>query len=390
MKTPSTPNLNRKMKYAILGGGIAGLTTAIALQKIGIYAQVFEAAADIKPLGAGLLLAANAVQAYERLGIAQKIVQRGRSLPDFAILDEQGRTISQADAAAISRKYGLHNFSIHRADLHEALLAELSPWQITTGKRAIGFEKNDGEITIRFQDGTSVTTEHLIVADGIHSPVRRQLLPDSAPRYAGYTCWRAVIDAGDLELSAATETWGTEGRFGIVPLTGNRIYWFACLNAAENDTRLSHYTVEDLKRHFGHYHAPVAEILSKTKDSDLIWNDIIDLKPIDRFAFGNILLIGDAAHATTPNLGQGACQAIEDAVVLADELKKNSIPEAAFRTFEQRRLKRTRYIVNNSAALGKIAQLSNPVLAAARNTLFRLLPASINERQMRTLYKVDF
>jgi 2-polyprenyl-6-methoxyphenol hydroxylase-like FAD-dependent oxidoreductase len=290
----------------------------------------------------------------------------------------------------ISRKYGLHNFAIHRADLHEALLAELSPWQITTGKRAIGFEKNDREITLRFQDGSIATTEHLIVADGIHSPVRRQLLPDSAPRYAGYTCWRAVIDAGDLELSAATETWGTEGRFGIVPLEGNRIYWFACLNAAENDTRLSRYTVEDLQRHFGHYHTPVAEILSKTKDSDLIWNDIIDLKPIDRFAFGNILLIGDAAHATTPNLGQGACQAIEDAVVLADELKKNPVPEAAFRAFELRRLKRTRYIVNNSAVLGKIAQLSNPVLATARNTLFRLLPSSINERQMRTLYKVDF
>ncbi|HOY05931.1 MAG TPA: FAD-dependent monooxygenase [Saprospiraceae bacterium] len=390
MKTPSTSNPNLKMKYAILGGGIAGLTTAIALQKIGIYAQVFEAAADIKPLGAGLLLAANAVQAYERLGIAQKIAQRGRSLPSFEILDERGRIITQADATEISRKYGLHNFAIHRADLHEALLAELSPWQITTGKRAIGFEKTDREITIRFQDGTSATTEHLIVADGIHSAIRRQLLPDSAPRYAGYTCWRAVIDAGDLELSAATETWGTEGRFGIVPLEGNRIYWFACLNAAENDTRLSHFTVEDLQRHFGHYHTPVAEILSKTKDADLIRNDIADLKPLDRFAFGNMVLIGDAAHATTPNLGQGACQAIEDAVVLADELKKTSEPAVAFRAFEQRRLKRTQYIVNNSRALGRVAQLSNPMLAAARNTLFRLLPASANERQMRTLYKVDF
>lgn len=394
MKTPPIINListlDSKMKYTILGGGIAGLTTALALQKIGIYAQVFEAAPDIKPLGAGLLLAANAVQAYERLGISKKIVQRGRLLPSFAILDERGRTITQADAAKVSRKYGLHNFAIHRAALHETLLAELSPWQITTGKRAVGFERSGRETTIHFQDGTSVATDHLIVADGIHSAIRRQLLPDSAPRYAGYTCWRAVIDAGDLELSAATETWGTDGRFGIVPLQGNRIYWFACLNASENDARLRDYTVEDLQRHFGHYHAPVAEILSKTSDSDLLWNDIIDLKPLENFAFGNIVLIGDAAHATTPNMGQGACQAIEDAVVLADELKKNPMPEVAFRAFEQRRLKRTHYIVNNSRALGKIAQLSNPTLAAARNTLFRLLPSSVNERQMRALYKVDF
>lgn len=378
------------MKYTILGGGIAGLTTAIALQKIGIYAQVFEAAPEIRPLGAGLLLAANAVQAYERLGIAKKIVQRGLSLPSFSILDQQGRIITQADAAKISRKYGLHNFSIHRATLHEALLAELSPWQVTIGKRATGFERNGREITIRFQDGSTVTTDQVIVADGIHSAIRQQLLPESTPRYAGYTCWRAVIDAGDLDITGASETWGADGRFGIVPLEGNRIYWFACLNAAENEPRFRHYTVEDLKRHFSHFHAPVNEILSRTQDNDLIHNDICDIKPLENFAFGNIVLIGDAAHATTPNMGQGACQAIEDAIVLADELKKNPMPEVAFRAFEQRRVKRTQYVVNNSRVLGRIAQLSHPMLASARNTLFRMLPAAVNERQMRTLYKVDF
>lgn len=378
------------MKYTILGAGIAGLTTAIALQKIGIKAQVFEAAPDIKPLGAGLLLAANAVKAYQHLGIAEKMVERGRLLPTFEILDQEGRTITRADAAAISQKYGLHNFAIHRAALHEALLAELDAEQIITGKKAMHFEKNGDVITIHFQDGATIATDYLIVADGIHSSVRRQLLPDALPRYAGYTCWRAVIDAGDLNLSAASETWGTDGRFGIVPLTDNRIYWFACINAPANDAAMRRYTVEDLQRHFGHYHAPIAQILTQTRDEDLIWNDIIDLKPLKKFAFGNIVLIGDAAHATTPNMGQGACQAIEDAVVLADEMAKNSHPALAFRAFEQRRLKRTHYIVNNSRALGRVAQLNNPVLAAARNALFRMLPERVNERQMRTLFEVDF
>ncbi|MBK8425212.1 MAG: FAD-dependent monooxygenase [Lewinellaceae bacterium] len=378
------------MKYTILGAGIAGLTTAIALQKIGIKAQVFEAAPDIKPLGAGLLLAANAVKAYQHLGIAEKMVERGRLLPTFEILDQAGSTITRADAGAISQKYGLHNFAIHRAALHEALLTELDAEQIITGKRAMGFEKNEDTITIQFQDGATIATDYLIVADGIHSSVRRQLLPDATPRYAGYTCWRAVVDAGDLKLSAASETWGTDGRFGIVPLTDNRIYWFACINAAANDATMRRYTVEDLQRHFGHYHAPVAQILAQTRDEDLIWNDIIDLKPLKNFAFGNIVLIGDAAHATTPNMGQGACQAIEDAVILADEMAKNSNPAVAFRAFEQRRLKRTHYIVNNSRALGRVAQLNNPVLAAARNALFRMLPERVNERQMRTLFEVDF
>ena len=378
------------MKFTILGGGIAGLTTAIALRKTGIEATVFEAAADIKPLGAGLLLAANAVQAYERLGIADQIIRRGQALPVFAILDAQGRTITQADAEAISRKYGLHNFAIHRPALHEVLLSELAPSQVVTGKRALGFEQKGAELTVKFQDGSTEQTDYLIVADGIHSAIRRQLLPGSAPRYAGYTCWRAIVDAGDLKLTAATETWGTNGRFGIVPLQGNRIYWFACLNAPANDERFRQYTVSDLLAHFGRYHAPIPQILSRTSDADLLWNDIIDLRPLDHFAFGKVLLIGDAAHATTPNMGQGACQAIEDAVVLADEITRNSTPETAFRAFEQRRLKRTRYVVRNSYSLGKIAQLGNPVLAAARNALFRLLPAKVNERQMRNLFEVDF
>ncbi len=159
---------------------------------------------------------------------------------------------------------------------------------------------------------------------------------------------------------------------------------------AANDADMSRYTVADLQRHFGDYHAPIAQILAKTRDEDLLWNDIIDLKPLKNFAFTNIVLIGDAAHATTPNMGQGACQAIEDAVVLADELAKNINPEAAFRAFEQRRLKRTHYIVNNSRILGSIAQISHPLLAAARNSLFRMLPESVNERQMKTLFEVDF
>lgn len=378
------------MKYTILGGGIAGLTTAIALRNIGIQAQVFESAADIKPVGAGLLLAANAVQAYERLGIADRVVRRGHALPTFAILDHQGRTLSSADATAISRKYGLHNFAIHRAALHEALLEELDQALIFTGKKAIGTEQKGDQTLVHFQDGSTAVTDCLIVADGIHSAIRRQFLPDSAPRYAGYTCWRAVVDARDLSLTAATETWGNGRRFGIVPLPEGKVYWFACLNAAANDPRMKAYTVQDLMDHFGGFHTPIPQLLSKTRDGDLIWNDIIDLKPIPQFAFGRVLLIGDAGHATTPNMGQGACQAIEDAVVLADELRKNTSSETAFQAFERRRMPRTRFIVERSQALGKIAQLQNPLFAAARNTLFRLLPDSLNERQMRKLFEVDF
>ena len=376
--------------YTILGGGIAGLTAAIALHKIGISADVFESAPQVKPLGAGLLLAANAVKGYQKLGISEQVVARGLLLPSFSILEPGGRVITHADANVIGRKYDIHNFAIHRADLHEALLAELDPARIHTGKHAVKTEQSAGKTTVFFQDGTTHQTDYLIVADGIHSAIRRSMLPDSKPRYAGYTCWRAVIDNPSLSLTGASETWGTQGRFGIVPLAKGKIYWFACVNAPQADPAMRDMNIAGLERIFGKFHEPVPVILQHTHDEDLIWNDITDLKPLPKFAFGNILLIGDAAHATTPNMGQGACQAVEDAVILADELQRHPSAEAAFSAFEKRRLKRTHYIVNNSWKLGKLAQSNNSMLAGVRNFLMRLIPESVNERQMKILLDVDF
>jgi 2-polyprenyl-6-methoxyphenol hydroxylase-like FAD-dependent oxidoreductase len=380
----------RTKTITILGGGIGGLTTAIALQRIGIRATVFEAAPEFRPLGAGIQLAANAMQGFRKLDIAEKIVKRGRLLPAFSILDDRGKTISHADARHIGAKYGVHNFAIHRADLHEVLAGELPPGQLRTGKRAIGFDRNGVAITVHFQDGTTHETDGLIAADGIHSAIRQQLLPDSAPRYAGYTCWRAVVDAGTVRQDFASESWGTAGRFGIVPLAGNRIYWFACVNAPAGDPAMRDSRVTDLQQIFRRFHAPVQQILAQTNDSDLIWSDIIDLKPVSRYAFDNILLLGDAAHATTPNMGQGACQAIEDAVILADELSKAGDLETAFSAFEKRRMKRTHFIVNTSWSLGKMAQWSHPWLAAMRNTLLRMIPDSVNELQLQKMLATDF
>jgi 2-polyprenyl-6-methoxyphenol hydroxylase-like FAD-dependent oxidoreductase len=216
------------------------------------------------------------------------------------------------------------------------------------------------------------------------------LLRDSEPRFSGYTCWRAVIDNSSLNLTETSETWGTNGRFGIAPLAGNKIYWFACINAPQNDRVMREFKVTDLQKVFKDFHEPVPAILECTKDVDLIWSDISDLEPLNQYAFNNVLLIGDAAHATTPNMGQGACQAIEDAVILADEINSNIDITGAFTKFEQRRLKRTHYIINTSQMLGKIAQLENPILASIRNFLFRKLPDSFKEKQLKKIYRVDF
>lgn len=376
--------------FTIIGGGIAGLTAAIALQQKGLSSSIFEAASEIKAVGAGLALAANAMRGFDHLGLMDEVVALGRLLPSFSIFDQSGKCITKADSQAVSRKYGLDNFLIHRATLHRFLVSKIDPNHVFTNKKAISFQYIQDKIEVSFEDGTSHLTDYLIVADGIHSAIRKQLLPTSHPRYAGYTCWRAVIDNNDLDISESSETWGRKGRFGIAPLANRQLYWFACINAPQDSPEMKAFDVKDLWENFRGYHQPVPDILEKTLDEQLIWNDIIDLEPLAQYAFGKVLLIGDAGHATTPNLGQGACQAIEDAVVLADEIAACPDIQNAFQAFEKRRLKRTHYITNTSWQLGRIAQMDSPFLSYLRNIAFRALPSRLKEKQMDKVFRTDF
>jgi len=379
--------------FAIVGGGIGGLTLAIAMQRKGFDVTVYENAAHIKPLGAGLGLAANAVKAFTDIGINEEVLKKGKVMRKLSIKDQTGRVLSETDSENLSSKYGIiNNFTIHRADLHEVLIQHLNPDSLQLGKGCVDFIQEGSSVKLIFQDGTTATAGHVIACDGIHSIFRKKLMPGSLPRYAGYTCWRAVIDdlPPGFNFDETSETWGPGSRFGIVPLTNKRVYWFACLNAKANDPVMQGFKIPDLLNHFELFHSPVPEILTRTRNEQLIWSDIIDLEPIRKFAFGNIVLMGDAAHATTPNMGQGACMAIEDAAVLANCLENYSTPEEAFQQFELKRIERTTRIVNTSRALGRVAQLENPLLMSLRNTVLRLTPQHVTEKQLKFLYEISF
>jgi 2-polyprenyl-6-methoxyphenol hydroxylase-like FAD-dependent oxidoreductase len=308
------------------------------------------------------------------------------------IKDERGRILNEVDSYEVNERFGFtHNFAIHRADLHRVLLSLLKPDSLILGKTCIDFTQDEKGVTVLFQDKSTATGDCLVASDGIHSVIRKKLLPTVTPRYAGYTCWRAVIDnpPANFNVEESSETWGTSGRFGIVPLTENRIYWFACLNAKQNDPRTRSFKIADLLQSFEHFHFPIPEIIMRTQDQQLIWNDIIDLKPIKKFAFNKVVIMGDAAHATTPNMGQGACMAIEDAVVMTNSIHRASSVEEAFIDFEKKRIHRTTKIVQESWRLGKIAQLQNPLLVRLRNTAFKLTPPKALERQLEFLYNVS-
>ena len=379
-------------KFAIIGAGIGGLTLAIAMQQKGFDVTVYENAPQIKPLGAGLGLAANAMKAFYEIGIGDRILKAGKKLKSLEIKSRAGKVLSSADSEKMAKNLGVtSNFAIHRADLHEVLLHEVKPGTLQLGKGCLDFVQSEMGVTIKFSDGTSSFADYMIAADGINSKVRSKLLPDSNPRYAGYTCWRAVIDSiDDFDLETTSETWGEEGRFGIVPLSDNRIYWFACINAPQNDLSKKAFTIKDLQNRFQYYHSPIPRLLSMTNESQLIWSDIIDLKPLRKFAFGRVVLIGDAAHATTPNMGQGACMAIEDAVILANLLETSTSAEEVFKLFEKKRIVRTTKIVNGSWRVGKLAQMDNSFLIGLRNAALQVTPSSVAEKQMKFISDISF
>jgi 2-polyprenyl-6-methoxyphenol hydroxylase-like FAD-dependent oxidoreductase len=272
------------------------------------------------------------------------------------------------------------------------LLQNLPPDVVALGKGCAHFEVTNDVVRLFFRDGSYTEADYVIAADGVHSIFRSKLLPTSKLRYSGYTCWRSVVSYNDNKFPKveASETWGSAKRFGIVPLTDNRIYWYATLSAKQNDESLNKLGPMGIADIYKDFHFPVGDVIRSTQPDLLIRNDISDFVPTRRFAFGRIVLLGDAAHATTPNLGQGACMAIEDAVVLARCMKQERDPAKAFERFEQARVKRTSQIVTTSYNLGKVAQLKNPLLMKVRNAAMRWTPTAVTEKQLKFLYDVSF
>ncbi|MFD1705614.1 FAD-dependent monooxygenase [Siminovitchia sediminis] len=381
-----------KHDFLIAGGGIAGLTTAIALQKEGYHVKVLERVNELKEVGAGLGLGANAWKGLSRLGITHDLEMKCNLIKSTKFLDHKGNLISKMDIERLNEKYGVAYFTVHRADLQKVLAQHLKPGTLEFGRKIVHVDQNEKGVTAYLEDGSNMIGDALIAADGIHSTIRKICFPHIKPRYSGYTCWRAVVEVPKEKFLSGefTETWGAKGRFGIVPLTNHQIYWFACVNAPYQSKAMSAFTTDDLYHLFRDYHSPVSEIIKWSRDEDLIWNDIIDLKPIERFSFNKILLIGDAAHATTPNMGQGAGQAIEDAIILSQVLKNKRNLEDAFVEFKNVRISKTKKIVNVSWRIGKAVQLDHPLLINIRNSIMRMLPSKIQEKQLESVFQTDF
>ncbi len=377
------------MKTIIIGGGIAGLTTAIALEQQGFDTRVYEAQSSLSVAGAGIWMATNAMQVFERLGLASDIQRRGMSLDKIEIADYKLRTIQSTSQLLFVEQYGFSVTSILRSRLRDTLVEHYGK-PIYTGKRLDRVLDNGQSVKAHFTDGSHVSGEILIGADGIHSAVRQQLFPRSQIRYSGQTCWRGIADiALDAPYErACVETWGKKYRFGLSVISEKEVYWFAVAKAARGGKDDRATIKGKLQGMYADFSDPIPAILAATAAERIIRNDITDLQPIGDWYKGRVCLIGDAAHATTPNMGQGGGQAVEDAWFLSRILKEEQDYQVAFQRFQQKRQRKVAQVVKTSWQIGKVAHLSYG--QNLRNFLLRNTPKALAAKRMLDLYSIDY
>jgi 2-polyprenyl-6-methoxyphenol hydroxylase-like FAD-dependent oxidoreductase len=379
-------------KVVVAGGGIGGLTAAIALRRAGFEVSVFERAAELGEVGAGLLLAANAQNALAKLGLANAVARLGTPASAGEIRSWRGQVLASIPAAELEKKIGTPSAAVHRADLQALLVREVGEGTLRLGAEVESFEQDESGVRVKFADGGHESANVLVGADGLRSRIRAGLFGPEEPRYAGYTAWRTVVEPKEvlLSLGAGFESWGRGARFGCAHIGDGRVYWFATANAPEGEKDGPPVSLAGPKatllRLFSGWHRPVANLVQAAEEGTILRTDIYDREPLgEHWGEGRVTLLGDAAHPMTPNLGQGACQAIEDAVVLARCLGERGATAESLRSYERLRSDRVAMVVRRSRRVGMVGQVKNPAICWLRDRALAMIPPKAQLRQLEEI-----
>jgi len=372
----------RRQKIVVIGGGIGGLTAAVALARKGLAVEVYEQAPVLKEVGAGVGLWPNALAALESIGLSEKVVHLSGKVARQMIRRPDGTPLICIPNELVAQRWGTGFALVHRAELQQLLARELDPAIIHLGARCTAIEDGGQAVTARFADGREVRADVLIGADGVRSVVRASLFGPASPRYRGYTVVQSITPAGSVPLPPdGSETWGRGARFGLAPATGDRVIWYATWLAAEGGKEDGD-TVARLRGRFGAWHDPIPAVIDAAEETPLVRKDIYDRWPTRTWSRGRVALLGDAIHPMTPDLAQGACQAIVDATTLAACLASSGDTRAALDEYQRRRWRNAAITTLLARSMGAISHWEGRVACTARTTLTRALPVSVQLRQL--------
>ncbi len=374
----------------IIGAGIAGLALANGLLQSGIEFTIYEAAEGLAPVGAGLTLFSNALLALEKLGLADATIQAGFRLTQGEFSDHSGRRLNGLDFEAIERHFGMPCIGISRAAMHNVLMSKLPAEAIKFGHKLDRVEADAPSATLYFANGSVVTADKVLGADGLHSKTRAAVVGVVPIRYSGQQSYRGVVDRPAGSSDDFFESWGNAQRFGAVRIDADRVYWWATVQEPALPLRstASALSKPRLLEWFADWHDPITELIYRTET--IIQAPLMDAKPIRPWYRHGVVLLGDAIHPMTPNLGQGAAMGLESAVVLLKAIHTDGFGEKAFKAYQTQRWARTKMMNGASYWSGQWAQPDHQWVQVFRDLAMRMLPTSLVTWQIQRLIKPSF
>ncbi|MBZ5508560.1 MAG: FAD-dependent monooxygenase [Acidobacteriia bacterium] len=360
---------------AIIGAGIGGLTAGVALRQAGFDVKIFEKAGQLREAGAGMSLWPNGTGVLRQLGLLAAVASQGQSGTHFLVRSQTGEVLMEIGTAEAE----MPTICVHRAHLLRVLGDALPLECLALEHELADMQFAGGKVQLKFTNGEHLICDGVVGADGIHSRMRCRLMRPGKPMYRGYAIFRGIADVPEnFSIGHNSESWGEGSRFGTLAIGDNKVCWYATVNSAIPPQHTD-WPKERLEHLFSRWHNPIPELIAATAPSAIMMNIACDRQPARSWSHGPATLIGDASHALTPNLGQGACMAMEDALVLANCLRRRQSVVAGFRLYEAKRYQRVRNAIWRSRWLGQVGQWENRAVVVARNAVTRVLPGRIFE-----------